>query len=72
MYYAIYDNQTDEIKHLGLNSNSLKEIRDSLISFLLDGNFCEEGEKSVRKSSLKNLLNDYEFSLLKSKTPFEI
>ncbi|GAB1370146.1 hypothetical protein MASR1M45_02040 [Candidatus Kapaibacterium sp.] len=70
MYYAIFDNQCNEIKHLGLNSISLKKLKEILISFLLDGNFSDEGEKSIKKSSLKNLLNYYEFSLLKSKNQF--
>lgn len=70
MFYAIFDNQTNEIKHFGLNSISLKNLKENLITFLLDGNFSFEGENSIKKSSLKDLLNGYEFSLLKSKNQF--
>jgi hypothetical protein len=70
MFYAIFDNQFNEIRHFGLNSISQKNIKNELIAFLLDGCFSEQGDISIRKSSLKRLLNGFEFTLLKSKNPF--
>ena len=37
---------------------------------MLGGNFSEEGEMSIKNNTLEELLNYYEFTLLKSKIPF--
>lgn len=69
-YYSIFDNQLGETRTFGFNETSLKKVRLQLIDFLLLGNFSEEGENSIKKNSLRQLLNYYEFTLLKSKIPF--
>ncbi len=71
-YYAIFDNQNNAITGIGLNKRKLTQVRKCLIDYLLDGSFSEEGEQSIRNNSLEELLNYYEFGLLKSRTPFEI
>lgn len=65
-YYAIFDNQIDEIRSIGFNSTNLKDVREQLVDYLLLGNFSEEGEQSIKKNSLEELLNYYEFTLLSS------
>lgn len=70
-YYALFDDQLDRIASTGFNVTSRDIVRTCLINFLLLGNFSEEGEKSVKKNTLTELLNYYEFSLLKSDVPFE-
>ena len=72
IFYALFDNQVDEIKHIGLNENSLDKLRIYFQNFLLDGCFSDEGEQSIRENSLDELLNYYEFTLLKSSVPFVI
>ncbi len=69
MYYSLCDNQLSKIRHFALNLNSKKDVRLALIDFLLLGNFSEEGEKSIKKNSLNNLCNYYEFELIKSANP---
>ncbi len=71
-YYALFDNQIDEIISIGLNQTSKKLIREYLINYLLLGNFSEEGEDSILNNTLFELLNYYEFTLLKSNNPFKI
>jgi hypothetical protein len=70
-YYALFDNQIYRIVSTGFNETSRDIVRTCLINFLLLGNFSEEGEKSVKNNTLTELINYYEFSLLKSDVPFE-
>lgn len=70
-YYALFDNQVGQIISTGFNETSKNLIRKHLINFLLLGNFSEEGENSIKKNTLTELINYYEFSLLKSDVPFE-
>jgi len=70
IYYSLLDNQTGQITSIGLNETSKKEVRDYLISHLLLGNFSAEGEESIKQNTLSELLNYYEFRLLKSNTQF--
>jgi len=70
-YYALFDSQIGQITSTGFNQISKKSIREHLIDFLLLGNFSEEGEDSVKNNTLSELLNYYEFKLLKSSSPFE-
>ena len=67
MYYAIFDNQLNEIRSFGLNSNKKEIIRQELVNYLLLGNFSDEGEMSIKNNSLEELCNYYEFTLIKSK-----
>ena len=71
-YYALFDNQVDQIVSTGFNQISKNSIREHLINFLLFGNFSEEGEDSVKNNTLPELLNYYEFTLLKSDSPFKV
>ena len=71
-YYALFDNQTGQITSTGLNQTSKDDVRERLINFLLLGNFSEEGENSIKRNTLSELLNYYEFKPLKSDTPFKI
>lgn len=71
-YYALFDNQIGQIILTGLNETSKNLVRKCLINFLLLGNFSEEGENSIKINTLSELLNYYEFALLKSRVPFEI
>lgn len=66
-YYALFDIQVNRIISTGLNSTSKNAVRNSLINFLLLGNFSEEGEDSIKNNTLSELLNYFEFRLLKSK-----
>ncbi|MDP2904802.1 MAG: hypothetical protein Q8O22_00695 [Candidatus Omnitrophota bacterium] len=70
-YYALFDNQVGQIVSTGFNKTSKAVVREHLISFLLLGNFSEEGEDSIKRNTLSELLNYYEFDLLKSTTPFK-
>ena len=70
-YYALYDNQIGQISSTGFNENSKNAVRDRLINFLLLGDFSEEGEDSIKNNTLEELLNYYEFTLLKSDTRFD-
>lgn len=70
IYYSLLDNQTGQITSIGLNETSKKEVRDHLISYLLLGNFSAEGEESIKQNTLSELLNYYEFRLLKSHAQF--
>jgi hypothetical protein len=70
-YYALFDNQNNRITSIGINRTSKTSIRNCLINFLLLGNFSEEGEDSVKSNTLSELLNYYEFMLLKVDSPFK-
>ena len=70
-YYALLDNQIGQIISAGLNETSKNLIRKCLISFLLLGNFSEEGENSIKNNTLSELMNYYGFKLLKSESSFK-
>lgn len=70
-YYALFDNQIDQITSTGFNESSKNAVRAHLINFLLLGDFSEEGEASIKNNTLEELLNYYEFTLLKSDTRFD-
>ncbi|MBU4332316.1 hypothetical protein L6279_01665 [Candidatus Parcubacteria bacterium] len=70
-YHALFDNQNNRITSIGINKTSKNTIKGHLIDFLLLGNFSEEGEDSVKNNTLSELLNYYEFKLLKSNSPFK-
>ena len=70
LYYAIFDNQNDCTVSTGYNEISKDVVRNKLINFMLGGNFSEEGEISIKNNTLDELLNYYEFTLLKSETQF--
>lgn len=70
-YYALFDNQINQIISTGLNETSKNIVRTQLADFLLLGNFSEEGETSIKSNTLEELLNYYEFTLLKSDTRFD-
>ena len=70
-YYALFDNQIDRLVSTGFNETSRDIVRTHLINFLLLGNFSEEGEDSIKNNTLSELINYYEFTLLKSDIPFE-
>lgn len=61
----------NRIVSTGFNETSRDIVRTHLINFLLLGNFSEEGEKSVKNNTLTELINYYEFTLLKSDNSFE-
>ncbi len=69
-YYALFDNQNNRITSIGINQTSKKTVKNRLLNFLLLGNFSEEGEDSIKNNTLSELLNYYEFTLLKSDIPF--
>ena len=69
-YYALFDKQIGQIVSTGLNQTSKNGLRERLVNFLLLGNFSEEGENSIKQNKLSELLNYYEFTLLKSDAPF--
>ncbi len=69
-YYALFDNQIDQIISMGLNETSKSLIRKRLINFLLLGNFSKEGENSIKNNTLSELMNYYGFKLLKSESSF--
>lgn len=71
-YYALFDNQNNRITSIGINKKSKNAMKGHLIDFLLLGNFSEEGECSIENNTLSELLNYYEFALLKSGVPFKI
>ncbi len=71
-YYALFDDQIGQIVSTGFNQTSKTAVRERLINFLLLGNFSEEGEDSIKRNTLFELLNYYEFKLLKSDTPFAV
>ncbi len=54
-----------------VNNRTEKSVREDLINYLLLGNFSDEGEKSIRNNTLEELLNYYEFTLLKSEKRFD-
>lgn len=64
------DNQMGCMVSTGFNETSRDIVRSKLVNYLLLGNFSEEGEVSLKNNSLEELLNYYEFTLLKSDTPF--
>ena len=66
MYYAIYDNQTAQLKSIGFNSDDKEMIKIELIDYLLLGNFSKEGEESIKKNTLEELCNYYEFTLIEN------
>ena len=70
-YYALLDMQINQIVSAGLNSRTKKNVRNSLINFLLLGNFSEEGERSLKNNSLAELMNYYGFKLQESKSSFK-
>ena len=70
-HYALFDTQVNQIISAGFNSKSKNVVRNSLIDFLLLGNFSEEGENSIKKNTLSELMNYYSFKLLVSKSPFK-
>ena len=70
-HYALFDTQVNQIISAGLNSESKNAVRNSLIDFLLLGNFSDEGENSIKKNTLSELMNYYSFKLLVSKSPFK-
>jgi len=70
-YYALFDNQINCIVSTGHNETSKDILRNKLIGFMLLGNFSEEGEMSIKNNTLNELLNYYEFTLLKSDTRFD-
>jgi hypothetical protein len=70
-YYAVFDNQIDQTITVGLNSTSKNTLKNSLIKFLLLGNFSEEGEDSIKNNTLSELMNYYGFRLLVSKSSFK-
>lgn len=69
-YYALFDNQINCIVSTGYNETSKDVVRNKLIDFMLLGNFSEEGEMSIKNNTLDELLNYYEFTLLKSDSRF--
>ncbi|OIP61393.1 MAG: hypothetical protein COY75_07515 [Nitrospirae bacterium CG_4_10_14_0_8_um_filter_41_23] len=71
-YYALFDDQIGQIASMGFNQASKAVVRERLINFLLLGNFSEEGEDSIKRNTLSELLNYYGFKLLKSDTPFKV
>lgn len=71
-YYALFDDQIDQFASTGLNQTSKDAVRERLINFLLLGNFSEEGEDSIKRNTLSELLNYYEFTLLKADAPFAV
>jgi len=71
-YYALFDDQIGQIASMELNQTSKAVMRERLINFLLLGNFSEEGENSIKRNTLSELLNYYEFRILKSETPFKV
>lgn len=71
-YHALFDNQNNRITSIGINKISKDVMRDYLINFLLLGNFSEDGRHSIENNTLSKLLNYYEFTLLKSGSPFKI
>jgi len=70
-YYALFDNQINCIVSTGYNEITKDAVRNKLIGFMLLGNFSEEGEMSIKNNTLDELLNYYEFTLLKSETRFD-
>lgn len=70
-YHALFDNQNNRITSVGINKTSKNVMKDCLIDFLLLGNFSKEGEDSIKNNALSELLNYYEFTLLKSDSPFK-
>jgi hypothetical protein len=66
MYYAIFDNQLGRIRSFGQNSQNLSDLKSSLIDYLLLGNFSDEGENSIKKNTLEEICNYYEFTLINS------
>lgn len=70
LYYALFDNQNNCIVSTGYNETSKGIVRNKLVDFMLGGNFSEEGEMSIKNNTLQELLNYYEFTLLKSHTKF--
>ncbi len=70
-YYALFDNQIGQVVSMGFNKTTKNLVKKHLINFLLLGNFSEEGEDSVKNNTLYELLNYYEFKLLKSNSPFK-
>ena len=70
-YYALFDNQTNCIVSTGFNETSRDAVKNQLVNFMLLGNFSEEGEMSIKNNTLEELLNYYEFTLLKSDTQFD-
>lgn len=71
-YYALFDNQIDQIVSIGFNETSKDIVRTRLINFLLLGNFSEEGENSIKNNTLSEMMNYYGFKLLKSESSLKI
>lgn len=71
-YYALFDNQIDQIVSTGFNETSKDIVRTRLINFLLLGNFSEEGENSIKNNTLSEMMNYYGFKLLKSESSLKI
>lgn len=71
LYFALFDNQLDKIVATGFNNRTEKSVREDIVDYLLLGNFSDEGENSIRNNTLEELLNYYEFTLLKSEKQFD-
>jgi len=70
-YYALFDNQIGQVVSMGFNKTTKKLVRNHLINFLLLGNLSGEGENSIKKNTLSELMNYYGFKLLKSESSFK-
>lgn len=53
----------------GYNAKSRKEAKADIVSYIVGGSDCSE--TSIKKMSLKDICINWEFSLEKSKKPFE-
>lgn len=65
-HYALFDKHLNQITSIGFNKTTKKAVKKSLIDYLLLGNFSEEGEESINKNTLSELLNNFEFELRSS------
>lgn len=70
MYYALFCLQNHELMATGRNDTSLKEIKESLLSYL-SADHDDKELKSLAKMSAKGIADLYDFEILSQAEKFE-
>lgn len=70
MYFALYDEQTHEYMHSGLNAESESELKEALITFV-EPDLDEEEMEHLKRMSVYDIAEGWMFSVEKQTTKFE-
>lgn len=69
-YYALYDLQCGRRMATGLNTTSLKKMKEAMLSYF-SGDHDDDELKDLQKCSATELCAAYEFKILKQKKKFK-